>query len=157
MDLDSSRLQRRFFCRLFQQGAMEMLRFEKWWEKKNVVCGLGLIRIVGIGNKLYFREADDESGHGFNLFNVFFREIMSRLGRHKVKKMKIRISWKGLLPAAAIQPQTSLSWNYLKIATIFTLLVDTCALHLPSPTTHTLKTKSLNIIALFPQFPPQFF
>lgn len=31
-------------------------------------------------------------GHGFNLFNVFFREIVSRLGRHKVKKMKIRIS-----------------------------------------------------------------
>lgn len=31
-------------------------------------------------------------GQGFNLFNVSFREIMSRLGSHKVKKMKIRIS-----------------------------------------------------------------
>lgn len=28
---------------------------------------------------------------GFNLFNVFCREIMSRPERHKVKKMKIRI------------------------------------------------------------------
>lgn len=45
--------------------------------------------------------------------------------------------------------------KYLKIATIFTLLVDTCALHLFPPPT--LKTNSLNIIALFPQFPAQFF
>ena len=62
MDLDSSRLERSPFCRFkFQQGTVGMLGFEKWPEQKDIVCGLCLIRIVGIGNKLYFREEDDES------------------------------------------------------------------------------------------------
>lgn len=77
-----------------------------------------------------------------------------RIGRCKVKKMKIRIPWKRLLPTAALQPPDSLlSWDDLKTATIFTLLVDICVL----PLFPLERASSLRLKALFLHMPPQSF
>lgn len=139
MDLDSGRWERTPLRSLlqikFKQGAFGMLGVEKWRDKKIIVCGSLSHSVCRNWKQVYLRKGHDESGcqcFGMVLICLIFSAGVSRIGKHKVKKMKIRIPRKRLLPSSALQtPDFLLSQNDFKTATIFTFLTHICVLPLP--------------------------